>query len=582
MMARSEVLHQLPCVLLLYLSLEHCIGFFQGAEMDMNKFLRMTEPQDFANIGIREPRECDRLSLCVQSLRTHLAQNGYDHFISSFISSSSSSYYSVIDSSPSNSRPSSSTCPSTLSTPSDVTPSDIDWCMDEEAHRQAVCRAIDAFDRYMASSTSPVVTQPVTVTTEPKANRQSMVSFDLPSDDIVSSESKSKPCSSPVLSIPSENTASAATVMTTVSSKPMIMMTTVAEEGEEGGMLDMSSENPPPYLSPSPAPLTQQQQQQQQTQQQQQSPPPLPPQQQQQQQGTLLSRIGKPGTVIPRPRKLNLRIPRPLSMPIHIMMDSLHDDDENDQSELASHRNSMATATTVTPATNPNTTIPLRARPVSYAAPEPPDYHEMALIKRWEKCRSCILPREEEGREELPPYQCTVYKMGHVYIKREMDSPGLKTRWRRWRKLYVELWGTILRIYRTAPNEANNNRRLSSRFPFHFRWNRYYYTPLMTISLAGAEAIRAYDYTKRPNSLRLITAHGPQLLLRLNTGVEMISWVEHLQAAINISLDLEYRPMPKFITLPGRGVTAHLTDARSIQIERARQQRQREQREMLI
>ncbi|KAG0166009.1 hypothetical protein DFQ28_007771 [Apophysomyces sp. BC1034] len=205
----------------------------------------------------------------------------------------------------------------------------------------------------------------------------------------------------------------------------------------------------------------------------------------------------------------------------------------------------------------------------------PPDYHDTALMKRWEKCRSCIIPREEEGREELPPYQCTVYKMGYVSMKRELDAPGVRSRWRPWRKLYAELWGTVLRIYRTAPNEID--RRLL-RLPFLHRNHQM----LMSISLAGAEASRALDYTKRPHSLRLTTAHGLQVLLRLSTNLEMISWVEHLQAAINISLDLEHRPMPKFITLPGRGLTATLTDSRAIELERAREHRRRHQREILL
>ncbi|KAF7730294.1 hypothetical protein EC973_002538 [Apophysomyces ossiformis] len=213
--------------------------------------------------------------------------------------------------------------------------------------------------------------------------------------------------------------------------------------------------------------------------------------------------------------------------------------------------------------------------PSAYA---PPDYHDTALMKRWEKCRSCVIPREEEGREELPPYQCTVYKMGYVFIKREMDAPGIRSRWRSWRKLYAELWGTVLRIYRSAPNDMD--RRLLSKWPF-FSFHRGQQT-LMSISLAGADASRALDYTKRPHSLRLTTAHGPQLLLRLPTNMEMISWVEHLQAAINISLDLEFRPMPKFITLPGRGLTATLNNSRAIELEQTREQRRRHQREILL
>ncbi|KAG1106762.1 hypothetical protein G6F42_016621 [Rhizopus arrhizus] len=70
--------------------------------------------------------------------------------------------------------------------------------------------------------------------------------------------------------------------------------------------------------------------------------------------------------------------------------------------------------------------------------------------------------------------------------------------------------------------------------------------------------------------------------MRLSSHVEMISWIEHLQAAINISLDLEFRPMPKFITIPTRGLTTALLDPRSIELERTREQRRRDQREVLI
>lgn len=99
------------------------------------------------------------------------------------------------------------------------------------------------------------------------------------------------------------------------------------------------------------------------------------------------------------------------------------------------------------------------------------------------------------------------------------------------RKLYVELWGTILRIYRASPHENSRYKRLGRHLPSTLsQWGRYFYAPQAVLSLAGAEAGRAWDYTKRPHVLRLTTAHGPQLLLRLPTHIEMISWIEHLQA----------------------------------------------------
>lgn len=257
-------------------------------------------------------------------------------------------------------------------------------------------------------------------------------------------------------------------------------------------------------------------------------------------------RVSVPGTVIPRPRnknKQNMNTSRPVSMPIQL----------------------------------PSFTTP------------PPDYFSTTIYgRRLEKCRSMIFPREEEGKEELPGYTCTVFKMGYVHVKKEYDAPETKSRYRGWRKLYIELWGTMLRVYRAAPSQKTaaidyqNYYRWPLRAPYYY-YHKYYYTPIFTISLAGAEASRALDYFRRPNALRLTTQQGPQLLLRLSSHVEMISWIEHLQAAINISLDLELRPMPKFITIPTRGLTTSgVLDPRSIELERVREQRRRDQREVLI
>ncbi|KAG1440305.1 hypothetical protein G6F56_011980 [Rhizopus delemar] len=182
---------------------------------------------------------------------------------------------------------------------------------------------------------------------------------------------------------------------------------------------------------------------------------------------------------------------------------------------------------------NPTSTRPLSMPVFLPSQTPPPDYHHDVVLSRKDRCKSMIIPREEEGREELPPYSCTVFKMGYVNIKKEYDAPNVRTRWRNWRKLYFELWGTMLRIYRTVPPKNDRPADYNSTWPLgvpYYYYHRYYYTPILTLSLAGAEASRALDYFKRPNVLRLTTHEGPQLLLRLSSHVEMISWVEHLQA----------------------------------------------------
>ncbi|KAI7885381.1 PH domain-like protein [Lichtheimia hyalospora FSU 10163] len=210
---------------------------------------------------------------------------------------------------------------------------------------------------------------------------------------------------------------------------------------------------------------------------------------------------------------------------------------------------------------------------------EPPDYLESVIhLPRWEKCKSLVLPREE-GHEELPPYKCTVFKMGPVRVKPEMDAPGVQTRWRHWRKYYIEVWGTMLRVYNSDPNSR------ASMLGWWLRGSNSKHQkpqPIMTMSLAGAEAKRALDYAKRPHVLRLTLADGPQWLVRLPSKVEMISWIEHMQAAINISLDLEQRPMPKFITLPHRRLAADTLTPRAVELELARERRRMAQHEILI
>ncbi|KAI8381212.1 uncharacterized protein BYT42DRAFT_565691 [Radiomyces spectabilis] len=206
----------------------------------------------------------------------------------------------------------------------------------------------------------------------------------------------------------------------------------------------------------------------------------------------------------------------------------------------------------------------------------PPEYPEL------ERCNSLMQTCEQVNSEEkLPAYECTVYKMGHVSIKREMDAPGVQSRWRYWRGLYVALWGTVLRIYKTEPSEAHCKYRYHPRIPFLSKV-RQENAPLMTLSLAGADARKALDYNRRPHTLRLTTANGPQLLLHLHSYIEMISWIEHLQAAINISSDLEHRPMPRFMTLLLPGHSDPLVAQQMLMFEYLREQRLRQQEETLI
>jgi hypothetical protein len=64
--------------------------------------------------------------------------------------------------------------------------------------------------------------------------------------------------------------------------------------------------------------------------------------------------------------------------------------------------------------------MPLSQPPPAYAPPP-------AYLSR------PVLPRPEEGCETLPRYSCSVYKMGYLLVKREIDRPGVRARNRSWR-----------------------------------------------------------------------------------------------------------------------------------------------------
>ncbi|KAH8923099.1 hypothetical protein BT69DRAFT_1206039, partial [Atractiella rhizophila] len=70
-------------------------------------------------------------------------------------------------------------------------------------------------------------------------------------------------------------------------------------------------------------------------------------------------------------------------------------------------------------------------------------------------------------------------------------------------------------------------------------------------SLQNAESGLAADYLKRKHVVR-IRAEGEQFLVQAKDDAAVIHLIEALQAATNIALDLDRRPLPKFITLPRR------------------------------
>ncbi|GAC75154.1 hypothetical protein PANT_14c00066 [Moesziomyces antarcticus T-34] len=227
---------------------------------------------------------------------------------------------------------------------------------------------------------------------------------------------------------------------------------------------------------------------------------------------------------------------------------------------------------------------------------EPPPY---SIIHNRPEGPQVILPREEEGREKLPTYCCGIHIEGYLPRKMEFSAPGVQAKDRSWRRQYFVLHGTSLRVYKNdlsverhaatgtwgemkgvhvhlePMNEDGSNHSGSGMGLGAAAREAISHTPLgshrnesgkgkeastqfdsknglvRNYTLQSAESGLAADYLKRRHVVR-VRAEGEQFLLQTRSDRHVVDWIEALQAATNVSMDLESRAMPKFITLPRR------------------------------
>jgi hypothetical protein len=65
-----------------------------------------------------------------------------------------------------------------------------------------------------------------------------------------------------------------------------------------------------------------------------------------------------------------------------------------------------------------------------------------------------IQPRDDEGKEQLPPYSNSIYLTGIMPRKLEFSSPGVQARDRKWRRVLCVLEGTAFKVYK-CPSGAS-------------------------------------------------------------------------------------------------------------------------------
>ncbi|CAO3687725.1 unnamed protein product [Rhizopus stolonifer] len=153
---------------------------------------------------------------------------------------------------------------------------------------------------------------------------------------------------------------------------------------------------------------------------------------------------------------------------------------------------------------------------------------DIPLTKCLNKQKEIIVNNETKDKvlsdENLPMYSCTVHKVGICHAKFEMDSIGERP-WRRpWRQVFMELRGTLLKIYEIKTHQS----LYLPTFPSDYH-QTYQYIHLASLSLLQLRAMVAGDYKKRSNVFRIKDSRL-RLLIQVQTIAEMFSWIEKISA----------------------------------------------------
>ncbi|KAJ7064810.1 hypothetical protein C8F01DRAFT_1209156 [Mycena amicta] len=91
------------------------------------------------------------------------------------------------------------------------------------------------------------------------------------------------------------------------------------------------------------------------------------------------------------------------------------------------------------------------AAPPPYTSPMfPSPFFEAGTANLHPLAQVRIVPREDEGRETLPPYSNSILLRSIMPRKMEFSAPGVQAKDRKWRRVLCELEGTVFRVYRCA------------------------------------------------------------------------------------------------------------------------------------
>lgn len=130
--------------------------------------------------------------------------------------------------------------------------------------------------------------------------------------------------------------------------------------------------------------------------------------------------------------------------------------------------------------------------------PEPPPNYDALLESPTLRRRFNIQPREDEGREVLPPYSCEISVQSVFLKKMELEGAVHKAQDRNWYKVLVTLQGTALSFYKYqklgmfSSGKDSSGRKTGPDLPAGLKRGQF----LRSYNLQHADVGIAADYVK--------------------------------------------------------------------------------------
>ncbi|KAF2224997.1 hypothetical protein BDZ85DRAFT_87080 [Elsinoe ampelina] len=200
----------------------------------------------------------------------------------------------------------------------------------------------------------------------------------------------------------------------------------------------------------------------------------------------------------------------------------------------------------------------------------------------------------DRGREVLPKYTCSVFKEGPMQMRLESCSPFLILPFQEWRAVYVVLQGTILIIHKLKTTIVGKQQiftpgRVLRKYTLQHAEvgmapdiTHCVLVPTCRLATLIPPMARKKAHEKDPELFRVDRHYGLRLRSELDQFVltyqaeeQIMSWVNHISAGIDIAPALDERTLPRQCTMPRRRrrqqreVTANdMSDPRFIEEQR--------------